>query len=87
MQYVVIERFRHGPGPVYERLAARGRLLPDGVRYRDSWVDADRLDRCFQLVEADDRAALDSWTAAWADLVAFEVVPVVSSAEAARRVG
>ena len=30
-------------------------------------------------------AQLEPWMAAWSDLVDFEVVPVVSSAEAARR--
>ena len=40
----------------------------------------------WQVMECDDRALLDRWIAAWADLVDFEVVPVVSSAEAAARV-
>jgi hypothetical protein len=29
----------------------------------------------------------DEWTAAWSDLAEFEVVPVISSAEAAARTG
>ncbi len=64
----------------------RGRLAPDGLRYVTSVVSADG-DRCYQLMECEDPALLDAWTAAWADLVAFEVVPVVSSAEAAARFG
>jgi len=36
MLVMVIERFRHGPAPVYERTAAHGRMLPDGLRYIDS---------------------------------------------------
>jgi len=28
MLYMVIEKYRHGPGPVYERAAERGRMLP-----------------------------------------------------------
>jgi hypothetical protein len=87
MRYMVIETFRHGPEPVYARFAERGRMLPDGLRFLDSWVDADRLDRCFQLMEADDPALFDPWIAAWRDLAEFEVVPVVDSAEAARRSG
>jgi len=82
---MVIETFRHGPGPVYARAAERGRMLPAGVAYLDSWVDAERLDRCFQLMETDDRALLERWTARWDDLAEFEIVPVVESAEAARR--
>jgi len=60
-------------------------MLPTGLAYLDSWVDADRLDRCFQLMETDDRALLERWTARWDDLAEFEIVPVVESAEAARR--
>jgi len=60
-------------------------MLPAGVAYLDSWVDAERLDRCFQLMETDDRALLERWTARWDDLAEFEIVPVVESAEAARR--
>jgi hypothetical protein len=82
---MVVERFRRGPEPVYERAADRGRLLPDGLVYVDSWVD-ERLDRCFQLMETDDPALFDEWIAHWSDLADFEVVPVVTSAEAAERV-
>ena len=78
---MVIERFTQGPEPVYERAAERGRMLPDGLVYVDSWVD-ERLDRCFQLMETDDPALLDEWIAHWADLTEFEVVRVLSSAEA-----
>ena len=62
-------------------------MLPPGLRFIDSWVDADRLDRCFQLMETDDVGTFEPWIAAWADLVAFEIVPVVDSTEAAARSG
>jgi hypothetical protein len=84
-RYMVIERFTRGAAPVYERAAERGRLLPDGLMYLDSWID-ERLDRCFQLMETDDPTLLDEWTARWSDLVEFEVVPVITSAEASQRV-
>lgn len=85
---MVIERFTPGPGPVYERAARQGRMLPDGLRYVDSWVvDDGELDRCFQLMETDDPALLDLWCQRWSDLVAFEVHPVISSADASARVG
>ena len=87
VRYMVIETYRSGPGPVYARAAERGRMLPPGLRFVDSWVDADRLDRCFQLMETDDSDTFQEWIAAWADLVAFEVVPVVDSAAAASRSG
>ncbi|MBI2323876.1 MAG: DUF3303 family protein [Chloroflexi bacterium] len=38
-----------------------------------------------QLMETDDARLFEQWTAAWSDLVEFEIVPVVSSAEAAAR--
>jgi Domain of unknown function (DUF3303) len=82
---MVVERFTQGAAPVYERAAERGRLLPDGLAYVDSWVD-ERLDRCFQLMETDDPSLFDDWTAHWSDLAEFEVVPVLRSAEAGERV-
>jgi hypothetical protein len=82
---MVVERFTRGAGPVYERAAERGRMLPDGLRYVDSWIDARTLDRCFQLMETEDPALFDEWIAAWSDLAEFEVVPVVDSAAASAR--
>ena len=81
---MVVETFRRGARPVYERAAARGRLLPAGLAYVDSWVD-EGLERCFQLMETDDPALLETWIAEWSDLAAFEIVPVIGSAEAAAR--
>jgi len=86
MLYMVIERYLSGPRPVYERAAAEGRMLPQGLRYVDSWVVNDGgLDRCFQLMETGDPALFDQWTQRWSDLVSFEVFPVIKSAEAAAR--
>jgi hypothetical protein len=85
MRYMVVERFTQGPTPVYRRAAERGRMLPAGLEYIDSWIDQ-RLDRCFQLMETDDPALFDQWIARWDDLAEFEVVPVVSSAQAAASV-
>ncbi len=82
MRYIVIENFIQGARPVYERAAAKGRMLPAGLLYLDSWIDA-RLDRCFQLMETDDPSLFDTWTAEWSDLVDFEIVPLIDSAEAA----
>jgi len=83
VRYMVVERFMHGARPVYERAAERGRLLPAGLEYVESWVDED-LSRCFQLMETDDPALFDAWIAGWSDLAEFEVVPVLGSAEAAK---
>ena len=84
MRYMVVETFLHGARPVYERAAERGRMLPAGLQYVDSWVD-ERLECCFQLMETDDRALLEEWIGAWSDLADFEVVPVLASREAAAR--
>jgi hypothetical protein len=84
--YMVIETFVHGPRAVYERAREHGRSLPAGLTYLDSWVDERRLDRCFQLIETDDPRLFDDWTSAWSDLVEFEIIPVLSSAEASARV-
>jgi hypothetical protein len=86
VRYVVIETYLHGPGPVYARAAERGRMLPRGLAYVRSWIDERSLDRCFQLMETEDRRLFDRWIANWNDLVEFEIVPVISSAEAAARV-
>jgi siroheme synthase len=34
-------------------------------------------------MECEDRALLTQWTACWDDLIEFEVIPVVTSADAA----
>jgi hypothetical protein len=60
-------------------------MLPPGLAYLDSWIDERGLDRCFQLMETEDPSPFDGWIAEWSDLVAFEIVPVVDSAEAAAR--
>jgi hypothetical protein len=83
---MVIETFKRGARPVYERAAEQGRMLPDGLAYVDSWVD-EGLGRCWQVMEADDPRLLDEWIARWSDLAEFEVVAVLTSAEAAAAAG
>jgi hypothetical protein len=82
MLYMIIERYRNGDAiPVYRRFRERGRLAPDGVRYLHSWVVSD-LKTCYQVMETSDEEQLNHWLAAWSDLVDFEVLPVITSAEA-----
>ena len=57
---------------VYERFRNKGRMLPDGLHYIDSWLEKDG-DRCFQLMETDSPELFEQWTAAWSDLVLFEI--------------
>jgi hypothetical protein len=84
--YLVIETYLHGPKPVYALASERGRLLPPGLTYLESWVEKDDLSRCFQLMETADASLFDEWIANWSDLVEFEIVPVVTSHEAAARI-
>ena len=84
---MVVETFRGGdPVPVYRRFRDRGRLTPDGLRYLDSWVTQD-LRRCFQIMACADRSLVDRWIENWKDLVDFEVIPIMTSAEARAAVG
>jgi hypothetical protein len=85
--YMVIENFKNGDAvAVYRRFRDHGRLAPEGLTYLSSWVN-DQLDRCYQLMETEDRALLDRWIANWSDLVDFEVHPVITSKEAAEKIG
>lgn len=86
MKYMIVETFLEGPEPVYARFKLRGRLAPEGLGYVSSVVSDDGS-RCFQLMECEDPALLELWMAMWSDIVGFEVIPVVSSAEAAARFG
>ena len=83
MLFMVIERFKDGDAKaVFRRFRERGRMMPEGLVYLDSWVEAG-FERCFQLVECDDERLLERWTANWQDLVEFEIVPVAPSKNAA----
>lgn len=83
---MIVEHFKNQDAlPVYRRFRERGRLAPEGLSYISSWVD-ERFHRCFQLMETADRNLLDEWIAHWQDIVDFEVVPVMTSEEAATRI-
>jgi len=60
-------------------------LAPEGLTYISGWVD-EKLERCYQLMETDDRTLLGQWMANWGDIVDFEVYPVMSSKEAAEKI-
>lgn len=50
------------------------------LTFVSSWIGEDGR-TCYQLMEATGPEAFESWTAAWADLVDFEIVAVAPSAE------
>ena len=80
--FMVIERFRDDDMlPIYKKLRDGGRMLPEGLRYVDSWIEPN-FGRCFQLMECDDLRLLQQWVLGWRGLgAAFEIVPVVPSKE------
>jgi len=81
MLFMVIERFKERDAvAVYRRVRERGRMLPEGLTYVGSWVEAN-LDRCFQLMECEDARLFQEWVARWEGLIEFEIVPVVPSRE------
>ena len=81
MLFMVIEHFKNRDAKaVYTRFRDRGRMMPDGLKYVGSWIEAN-FDRCFQLMECDDARLLQRWVAFWGDLIEFEFTPVVPSAE------
>ena len=42
---------------VYRRFREQGRMMPEGLTYVGSWIEAN-FDRCFQLMECDDARLL-----------------------------
>lgn len=81
MLFMVIERFKDGNAvAVGQRFREKGRMLPERVVYHQSWVDETGA-RCFQIMEAPRREFLGEWVKQWDDLVEFEIVPVLTSAD------
>ena len=73
-RYMVIEHFAAGAkDKIYERFSEKGRMLPDGLVYIDSWLEKEG-DRCFQLMETNDPSLFNRWTENWSDLVRFEII-------------
>ena len=75
-QFMVIETFRSGClEKAYGRFESKGRMLPDGLIYIDSWLE-DSGARCFQLMETSDPSLFQQWIRNWQDLVEFEIIPI-----------
>jgi hypothetical protein len=84
--YMVIEHFKNqDPSPVYRRFRKAGRMTPPELKYVASWTTSD-LARCYQVMECEDRQVLQEWIERWSDIVDFEVIPVITSEQAARAV-
>ena len=75
-KYMIVERFKAGCfDVVYERFNEKGRMLPDGLFYLNSWVNKQRC-ICYQLMETDDEKLFEVWIKKWNDLTDFEIVPI-----------
>jgi hypothetical protein len=73
---MVIETFLPGcKEKGYARLKQKGRMLPEGLAYINSWLEKDG-DRCFQLMETNDPALFQQWIKRWNDLVEFEIIEI-----------
>ena len=82
MLFMVIERFKDNDMlPIYKRLRDESRMLPEGLKYIDSWVEPN-FSRCFQLMECDDLRLFQEWVIQWRGYGAMlEIVPVATSKE------
>ncbi|MEP7373916.1 MAG: DUF3303 family protein [Chitinophagaceae bacterium] len=82
MQYMIIEKFHVDKvKELYKRFDEKGRMLPEGVVYINSWINEPVL-VCYQVMESDSPGKIDQWITHWNDLADFEVIPVINSAEA-----
>ncbi len=83
---MIIEKFKNRDAkPVYQRFLDRGRMMPEGLVYKDSWIEGN-FDRCFQLMECDDISLLQEWILQWHDLAEFEIIAVVESTKTSETV-
>ena len=75
-QYMVVETFIPGcKDEIYERFHKKGRMLPEGLVYIDSWLEKDG-DRCFQLMETNAPSLFQQWIKRWNDLTRFEIIEI-----------
>lgn len=74
MKYMVIETIKPDSVQlVYDRFRDKGRMLPEGLFYINSWLE-DQGNRCFQVMETEDASLFAQWIIHWDDLVEFEVI-------------
>jgi hypothetical protein len=82
MLFMVIERFADNDMiPAYQRIRDKGRVIPQGLEYVDSWIEPS-FARCFQLMRCDDARLLQEWALNLRGLgITMEIVPVIPSRE------
>lgn len=79
MLYMIIEKYKDKEA-VYKRFREKGRMMPEGVSYVNSWVSEDG-NTCYQINEAQNEELLYEWSSNWNDVTDFEFIPVISSQE------
>lgn len=85
-RFMIVEQFDSNKlKALYQRFAEKGRMLPDGVYYIDSWID-EKVEVCYQLMESENLDQLEQWINCWTDLADFKIVPVINSQEAKAKV-
>lgn len=53
MLYMVIEKYHEGKiKALYDRFAEKGRMMPEGVQYINSWIN-EEVTVCYQVMESD----------------------------------
>ena len=61
MQYMIIERFHTGKvKAMYQRFTERGRMLPEGVIYINSWIN-EAVTVCYQVMESESPEKIQEW--------------------------
>lgn len=86
MVYMIIENFH--PDKVkelYKRVEEKGRMMPEGVRYINSWID-ENVKTCYQVMESDSEEKIKEWVNNWKDLADFQIIPVITSAQAKEKI-
>jgi hypothetical protein len=83
---MIIERFYPDKiKAMYNRLDEEGRSLPEGVKYVNSWID-ENIETCYQIMESESREKLNEWMDNWEGFCIWEVIPVITSAQAREKV-
>lgn len=86
MDYLIIETFHKGKvKALYQRFAEKGRMMPKGVKYVNSWID-ESIEVCYQIMESDSLEKLQEWVSYWSDLADFKIIPVLTSTEAKEKI-
>ena len=86
MLFMIIEKFHPGKGKlIYQRFKEKGRMMPEGVVYINSWIN-EPISICYQVLESDSLEKIQEWISHWSDIADFEVVPVMTSEEAKEKI-